>query len=151
MSYTEYKGYTIQIAQDQSPSSPREDDNLGTMICFHGRYNLGDSHKLSIDEAKRLETSESVIALPMYMYDHSGITINTTGFSCPFDSGKIGFIYVTKEKIRQEYSWKKLTKKRIEIINNDKTVDESCWGFYGSEDCETEAKGVVDYLIKNNP
>jgi hypothetical protein len=147
------------------------------MICFHGRYNLGDSHKLSIDEAKRLETSESVIALPMYMYDHSGITINTTGFSCPFDSGKIGFIYVTKEKIRQEYSWKKLTKKRIEIIkgylksevkvydqyltgdvygyiitkNNDKTVDESCWGFYGSEDCETEAKGVVDYLIKNNP
>ena len=40
----EYKGYIIKIYQDDtSEDSPREDrDNLGTMVCTHRRYNLGD-------------------------------------------------------------------------------------------------------------
>ena len=28
-----YRGYTIEIDQDEFPESPREWDNLGTMIC----------------------------------------------------------------------------------------------------------------------
>ena len=29
---------------DPEPTSPREGDNLGTMVCWHSRYNLGDKH-----------------------------------------------------------------------------------------------------------
>ena len=34
--------YTGRITQDEYAESPRDWDNLGTMVCFHRRYNLGD-------------------------------------------------------------------------------------------------------------
>jgi len=37
--------YTLKIVYDEYAESPRENqDNLGTMICWHNRYNLGDKH-----------------------------------------------------------------------------------------------------------
>lgn len=42
----DYKGYTIKIYHDEDAESPRDWDNLGEMVCFHRRYNLGDcNHK----------------------------------------------------------------------------------------------------------
>jgi hypothetical protein len=41
--------------------------------------------------------------LPVYLYDHSGLTINTTGFTCPWDSGQIGWIYASHEQVKAEY------------------------------------------------
>lgn len=38
----EYRGATIKLYQDLDPTSPRECDNLGTMVCWHRRYILGD-------------------------------------------------------------------------------------------------------------
>ena len=45
---------------------------------------------------------DEVVALPLYLYDHSGITMNTSGFSCPWDSGQVGWIYCTKKRFREE-------------------------------------------------
>lgn len=36
--------YILTIEYDPYPGNPREWDNLGTMVCWHSRYNLGDSH-----------------------------------------------------------------------------------------------------------
>ena len=96
--------------------NPREDDNLGTMICFHNRYSLGDKHEMKIEDAIKLERSDDVVSLELYLYDHSGITIATTSFSCPWDSGKVGFIYVTKERIRQEYGGKRVGKGTVKLV-----------------------------------
>ena len=38
------------------------------------------------------------------------ITINTSGYSCPWDSGQLGLIYVSKDKVRQEYGIKHVTR-----------------------------------------
>lgn len=154
----EYKGFKIKVFSDDSPDSPRNWDNLGKMICFHRRYSLGDKHDLSIEEAKKLEQSKNTISLPLYLYDHSGITMNTTGFNCPWDSGKVGFIYVEKKDVRKEWGWKQLSAKRIKKIEDilrsevdvyddylrgnvygykiespegDELEDGSVWGFYG--------------------
>jgi hypothetical protein len=54
------------------------------------------------------------VMLPLYLYDHSGITMNTSGFSCPWDSGQVGWIYATREKILEEQSAKRLTKRMVE-------------------------------------
>jgi len=51
------------------------------------------------------------VMLPLYIYDHSGITMNTSGYSCPWDSGQVGYIYATRETILKEFSAKKLTAK----------------------------------------
>lgn len=96
--------------------NPRENDNVGTMACFHRRYTLGDKHSLSLEEAVSLEGSADVISLPLYLYDHSGITMSTSPFSCSWDSGKIGFIFCTKEKAKKEWGWKRLTMKRINQV-----------------------------------
>lgn len=46
MSMVAYKApYLLQVMQDDEPLNPREDyDNLGKMVCWHNRYNLGDKH-----------------------------------------------------------------------------------------------------------
>ena len=111
--------YLIEIFPDNNPDNPRNWDNLGTMICFHTRYHLGDKHDYnhsdynSWDEMEKAIVKENNVAviLPLYLYDHSGITISTTPFSCGWDSGQIGFIYISKEDVRKEYGGKIVTKK----------------------------------------
>jgi len=176
--------YKIEVIQDDDARSPREDDNLGTMVCFHRRYNLGDSKEHhGFDTSDVYDFNEfwksnkkNIIILPLYLYDHSGITMNTTGFSCPWDSGKVGWIFITKEKARKEFSWVRITKKRLEKIegylkgevetydqyltgdvygyritdtDTEEEVD-SCWGFYGEEYCMEEAVGITEYMVEKD-
>ena len=169
--------YKLEIFDDLNPCSPREFDNLGTMVCFHRRYNLGDETELKSSDFSSWEELESylykeedaLIAIPVFMYDHSGLWINTTGFSCPWDSGQIGYIYISKEKVRREYSCKRITKKlknmmreilcsEVDLYNdylcgnvygftltdkeNAEEIDSSC-GFYGTDYIEN---GIFDYV-----
>lgn len=170
-----YKGYEIQLHTDDNPINPREDENLGKMLCRHRRYNLGDDHMadreevLDILEGRR----KDVVALPLYLYDHSGITMNTTGFSCPWDSGMVGCIFATYEKIKECYGVKRITKNIIEkvkdslrsevkvydayiqgnvygyVIKKDgEETEDSCWGYYDEQDAINDAKSVVDNVCK---
>ena len=85
-------------------SNPRVDcKNLGTMVCFHRRYSLGDKHsfKTTEDLDKFLKRKNIVAFLPLYLYDHSGITMATTPFHCKWDSGKVGYIYATRATARK--------------------------------------------------
>jgi hypothetical protein len=107
------------------------------------------------------------IALSVFLYDHSGITISCSPFSCPWDSGQVGYIYVTKDKVKQEYKTKIISKhlrKRILtylegeietfdqylrgdvygfiIEENEEHVD-SCWGFYGTD---WDKNGIKDSI-----
>lgn len=182
--------YQIKISQDNDASSPREWDNLGTMVCWHSKYNLGDENALTEldglicdsgtdtdyfspgDYLSWLE-SKNYVVLPLYLYDHSGITISTTSFSCPWDSGQIGFIYVSREKIRSEYGVKRVSKKKIETIcgylkSEVETYDQylrgdvfgyqlqkvddcgcvldeldSCFGFYGDD---IKTNGMLEHI-----
>lgn len=174
-----YKGCKIHIHADYNAANPREDENLGTMVCFPRRYNLGDKHTFSLEEAPGIEVRSDVISLPLYLYDHSGLTMNTTGFSCRWDSGKVGFIYVTHNKVREEYRVKRVGKKLRERVrqylkNEVKTYDkwltgsfvgfviewpeggdleeddmDSCWGFDNVEYMVEECKSTIDNHWKN--
>lgn len=142
----EYKGYNIQINQDDMAESPREWDNLGTIITFMRRdYGIGDNNKFSSSaQFRQWSKREKVVCLPVYAYIHSGITINTGGFSCSWDSGQAGYIYVTYEKIRKEYGIKRVTKKYIDKVTRCldleiKTFDQYLTGdtyYYTIEDKE---------------
>jgi hypothetical protein len=95
----------IRILRDEDSSSPRDDDNVTVMICTHKRYTLGDraeskefpSEKYpgwaAMEEAI-IKRYAPIAIKPLYMYDHSGITISTSPFRCPWDSGQIGFVLV---------------------------------------------------------
>lgn len=129
METIDYKGYKIKVITDEDPSNPRDDsDPLGRMVCFHRRYNLGDKHDFksqdfhSWDEliAAVIKEEGPIIYLRLYLYDHSGITMNCSGYrgidSQGWDWGPVGFIYISKKKARKEYGWKQITKAREEQI-----------------------------------
>lgn len=111
-----YKGYSIELVSDEDTESPREWDNVGTMLCAHKRYNLGDKQTNNIEEIERVQSQKGTLSLPLYLYDHSGISMQTTGFSCPWDSGQVGIIYATRERILKEYGVKRITKKIKENV-----------------------------------
>ena len=116
----------VKIEYDADPSSPREWDNLGTMVCWHRRYNLGDEQPKEDAGEYLMNLAREVVSgnypealleknrnaildkhytrLPLYLYDHSGITMSTGSFSCPWDSGQVGFIYVSLDKALKENS-----------------------------------------------
>lgn len=100
-------GLTLSVNVDSSYyPNPRDDDNLGKMICFHRRYKLGDKHDFQLTSQFDMwvENNQNKIAsiLPLYLYDHSGLTISTTPFHDPWDSGKIGYIYCLNEDVKKE-------------------------------------------------
>ena len=239
--------YTLVILEDDDTGlyNPREEcDNLGTMMCWHRRYNLGDGHDYSeprdflqqllydecsspdyeygkpvydfiknghsenarlaynrslrewellenqhwssnsdwyvsssypasqkgeavpnwfLDEClsalktselmKLIEQTECAVILPLFLYDHSGITMNTSGFSCPWDAGQVGWIYASREDIKEEFGevTPETLEKTKEILQSEvKEYDyyltgqcygfklyqgaeeiDSCWGFLG--------------------
>ena len=136
----EYKGMTIQICYDLNADSPREWDNVGTIYSNHRDYNP-DGHK--IDEIENEEgelVSEELdrkfIWLPIYYYEHSGLTVSTKRdypYNDGWDSGLFGIIAVEKERWRKEQGWKAITKERREQILRSlegeiETFDSYCRG-----------------------
>jgi len=111
--------YITRTYHDDSPDNPRRWDNFGKMICFHNRYDLGDKHDYRSndyngwDELKeQIEKDHNVgVILPLYLYDHSGITISTSPFGCHWDSGQVGWVFCTKEEM--DSNW-------IELSGQDK-------------------------------
>lgn len=107
---------TVTIYIDHDVESPRESwDHLGKMICFHRRYNLGDKHDIkTVEELNELLKRKDVIALPVYLYDHSGLSMSTDRsypFNDRWDSMMVGYIYVTHDQIKKEYSKKRISRK----------------------------------------
>ena len=95
----------IQIVQDLEPENPRDWDNFGTMVCWHQKYTLGDKQKkgITVKETEELLMDGGHIYLPLYLFDHSGLCMRTTPFSCPWDSGQVGWIYASKETAINEF------------------------------------------------
>jgi len=117
--------YKIKVLQDTDAESPRTAmDNLGTMVCFHNRYDLGDKHDYRSSDYSGWEEmlkaidkrEDACIILPLFLLDHSGITMSTKDFNDRWDSGQVGFIFVSKKKVREEYSVKRITKALAEKI-----------------------------------
>lgn len=118
--------YIIRAYVDEVDFDPREWDNLGKMFCSHKRYQLGDEQfkEEEFDDWNEIEQylkkeRNAVIVHPLYLYDHSGITISIRPFNCSWDSGQVGFVYVTKEDIEKEFGKKPNMDKVKEIVRNE--------------------------------
>ncbi len=171
-----YKGHEIEIEYDENPQNPRTEwDNICVFHIALRNYSFGDknySDMESICKAERKAKRNGDITLPIYLFDHSGITISLSPFSCRWDSGQCGFIQIPRKKMIEEFGGKiftpKLKKRALEIAKGEvETLDsylrgeiygyvidegtgdgESCWGYYSVKDAMDEAKSIVDYVIE---
>lgn len=192
----EHNGLTIHIHPDRDAQNPRTEwDPMGTILSFHRSGDYGDTTPsdipgyegitaTNVEEAIEqwtalLKKNGSRVVLPVWHYTHSGTTIRTgeaNPFHCRWDSGLLGLIYDTPEKLEQwcgkpTDSWHfEPTDESIkaclegEVATYDQylqgdvygyiieTADddhaESCWGYYGIDDCKQEAESVVDHMVK---
>jgi hypothetical protein len=201
-----------KVVFDNDPSSPREWDNGAVMVCEHRRYNLGDENGRDLaieavresrdyrpsweeyDNPNMLDLSEpgdlwkaiqrcsDILAAPLYLYDHSGISIAMAKGGNPFHCQcMVGFTFITKAKVLENFMKPEgsrlsaaLKAKAFALMEAETstyddyltgqvfgyvvyTADEdgdeldqldSCWGSYGQEYCESEAKSMAEYHAK---
>jgi len=176
--------------------SPREWDNLSIIATknFVGDESISDpidwlakkigltedgvmriANKLGVNyytDEVRAELEErffnKFVGKPLYKYEHGNIALSTTPFGCRWDSGQVGYIYTTKEKARENFGIKRITKDvrtsvmailegeletfetyvRGEVYgytveDEDGEVLDSCGGFYGTN---WDSNGILDHV-----
>lgn len=114
-------------------------------------------HKKMINNILGALNSKDIIIMPLYLYDHSGITISVSDFKDHFDSGCVGFAYITKEVYFRETGstdkehWKDLARQIIcdEVELYDLYIRGEVYGFSLSKithcpTCGHEEAEVID-------
>lgn len=140
---TEGRKLRLVIEQDEFPEDPRSWDNLGTMLCRNRHYQLGDCNTNreteeqlaeicrkygksdeEIDEMTFAEeiqfilNQDNICGLPLYITDHSGISMQTYRFDA-WDSSFVGLIFVEKDFylaqtcLKDEEGWKEKAKETL--------------------------------------
>lgn len=172
-----YRGRKIQIYTDAHAPNPRtEHDNLGIMFCFHKRYSLGDKHEHT-DVARFKEmlqewkVADVVLELPLFMYDHGGVTIGNSNECYPFndrwDAGQLGVIVALKCAVEEYFgAWNTETKELalqalraetktydtfltggfLQVLVTDKDNEQifQCGGYESQEQAIEDAKHEID-------
>lgn len=107
---------------------------------------------------KFLRKIKGMVILPLYLLDHSGLSISTSDFCNKWDSGQVGWIYMTSKDVIREFGEindytivkaKHLLESEVELydyylrgevygyqlydLNEEDEID-SCWGFVGEID-----------------
>lgn len=180
----EDEGIVIKIYPDGDQENPIvEFDGQAHVSTWHRRYDFGNNHNFKTsDDFERYfkeqnrprnlakNPGDRIYRLPVYLYDHSGITVRTTAFSCPWDSGQVGWVWITKGEAEER--WGTVDEEMIErsLIGTVKLLDhyitgncygyviedvegeqlDSCWGFFGDpdENVVPEAKEAAKLLVK---
>lgn len=147
----------VEIAPDPDPIDPRaEYDHFGRpsahgsegrraeakharskMVCWHRRYDLGDPHDWSSPgDFRAAMPDKAIVKLPLFLYNHSGLTLSTEPFSCPWDSGQIGWIFRERVEILREFSRKRMSESlrsrvfsilRAEVAEYDAFIRGDVW------------------------
>lgn len=171
------------ISQDDDYESPAE---WGTIyeIAYLSRSNTCLGTKATsvegLDEIGRKVRDGEYIGIPVWAYVHSGATIQaayTNPFSCPWDSGRSGWVYCTKADALKDARRVRMSRELLAQINktlvgfvkdfdtylrgevygivvkNRRTDEEieSCWGCYGYDNTVKQAEDMLEHLAKTQP
>lgn len=164
-------GSRARIVIDEYPESPREWDNLTTIYYTSDRYTLGDKH-VNADELNELVRDPHNLYMPVQCYIHSGVTMKAAWRNdypdALWDSGCSGIVVLERKKLLREFGKKRVTKQLraraydimrgevetfsqylegdvygIIIEDADGEETDSCFGFYGYEYAQEEAKRML--------
>lgn len=130
-----------------------DDSDFGVFVAGHRRRNIGT---LNGEEGRQFmeDLEEGAFKIPVYAYEHSGIALSTSPFSCRWDSGQVGWWVFTSENLVRIYNedTPETRAKALEgvkhqlsylndisdgnvwgyeIVDFDGHVADSCWGFVG--------------------
>ena len=155
--------YSVRIERDELVEYPFKYDEVFTLYSNHRHFNP-DKHEMeelfndegNLPTLEQLNSSRSDYEhFRIYAYDHSGMTVSATPFSCPWDSGLLGIVAVKKDEVRDpEKAFKTYVKTLDQCLQGDiytfiiedelgECVD-SCGGFYGHD--ESTLQEMLSYI-----
>lgn len=184
----------IHIEREDDPESPREWSTAWKWYSNHRRYFFdkengnylsindifdGDTEDgESIKDAILRQNPEFLDVRPIYLHDHSGISISLGSFNDPWDSGVGAYAVITREQaeadapelkgddnklIEAAYGWLEGEVESYQayldgdvygyvVENGSGNEIGSCWGYYSIDDCLADAAACVsvkDRTIRN--
>jgi hypothetical protein len=173
--------FRIEIVPDEHATNPREDmDGMWTFALSHKRYDLPNESGLDFDDYDGWTEFRQAIMAPgniamireVHGYDHSGLAFGLTPFTCPFDSGQLGFAYITNEELVKEYGpdTPETRAKAVSYLENelelyqtwsnggvlavdiyeDGEVVESCCCLYSQEAAEEAGQELLELAKQNS-
>jgi hypothetical protein len=98
------------------------------------------------------------VMLPVYLLDHSGVSIKTTPYDCNYDSGQIGRIVMTQESFDNDFEQnreeaEKYLQREIDNLNDflqgyvfEIEFKRSTQYFDGFLGCDVLTNGILDEL-----
>jgi hypothetical protein len=114
--------YKFIVERDEFMESPREWENLSTMLSWSRSYNSPDKNDFrNPDDFMEWFLEEHAgdpdhVLLPLFMYEHSGVSFSTGDFGDKWDSGQIGWVYATGESVR---NWISTKEKAIKVLEKE--------------------------------
>ena len=149
--------YTVHIEQDEDAQKPDtwQDDSRFIVTTSNRTFCL-EREGYSVRGIAN-GRHEGLEKFPLYCYSHSGVRLSLSPFSCPWDSGQIGFVLVRKDEDNPRALAEGLVEEWNQYLSGDvwgyRIVDEdgneadSCWGHYGREWCESQAAEALRAVI----
>jgi hypothetical protein len=144
LEYWKVHGLTVSLHVDEDCSSPRDYDNLGTMVAWHRRFCLGDTQPREtpdewMDDFRATNADwRSAVMLPVYMHEHGNVALAVRDFGDPWDSGQVGWIYALPAQIRKAYRCTRISARvraevaavlRSEVDTYGRYVNGECYGY----------------------
>ena len=160
--HEERAGLTLRIVPDDcgGTESPIGYDDAVRLAILHRRYDnparehgLIDQESVEAAEREARRPGAEFIAFPVYMYDHSGTAYSIRPFSCPWDSGRAGTLFLRRsdfgrplrkaaESILATYTaWANGQVYGFIVEDGNGEHLDSCWGFI-------EPNGAEGYVLK---
>ena len=109
------RGLKLIIFEDcvEDPREYYKDDNIGKMVCFHHRLELGDEHNFkdlkSFEEWLKQNEKDILAKRPLYLIDDETCNGNvsiTTYDDCRGVNELLGYIYCTKETLKHHWCYR---------------------------------------------
>ena len=161
--------YFLKIVQDDCTSYPYEGDESVILFSNHKSYDWNDS-KLeellnkfeevpkNVDElVELLNKAGEYYYVAVYGYDHSGLSVSLTPFSCNWDSGLLGILRIDKsftdpQKVAENWvktinMWLHGDVYCVRVVNElGECVDDICSVYV--ENVKDVKEAVKDYLSR---
>lgn len=149
-----------EVVYDQHATTPRECDNLGTILIAPGKAHWVANRDSAVDtsipfgnnpyehwdnlrrEQLKLKKSEIAIAYPITKCEHGGEISLSLGCKSGWERGAVGFVYVKKDQVRKCFGVERITKsiiaRTVNCVQSEldlltSWINGDCYGWYIKE------------------
>lgn len=167
-----HAGLRIKIIQDENSESPEYWGHEEIfLVGFHRQFYV-TRPKSGLGKPEDVESwmereSANFHVFKLSAYIHGGVALSLgSDFACDpggWDTSMLGFVFVQRESWKEEAKAREAAQSLVDEWNMYLSGDvwgyvvedqhgthlESCWGFYGQENCLEEAKGIAEACAKN--